>query len=52
MKKVNIFLIISVFLFTIMYLAGCSGNGYIPVPPHSSAAAGTDNSWTYGSNLV
>jgi len=40
MKKVNIFLIISVFLFTIMYLAGCSGNGYIPVPPQGQITPG------------
>lgn len=30
MKKVNLFLVISVFLFTIMYLAGCGGTPTAP----------------------
>jgi len=40
MKKLNIFLIISVALSLIVCLSGCSGNGYIPVPPQGQITPG------------
>ena len=57
MKKVNLFLVISVFLFTIMYLAGCGGSlttppidedfiNIISVTPDSGLIDGVDTNFT------
>jgi hypothetical protein len=57
MKKQNLFLVISVFLFTIMYLAGCGGNPAAPpieedfiniisVTPDSGLIDGVDTDFT------
>jgi len=39
-KKANLFLVISVALSLIVCLSGCSGSGYIPVPPQGQITPG------------
>ena len=40
MKRSNFFILLLVYISLLILLAGCSGNGYIPVPPQEQITPG------------